>query len=77
MRPVPRQKPQRLHPFEVLLKPTNARTPVMLRTACDANRATLAFHAEWQRLTEQQIDGDLLLVYHDEQPRTLLRDSLG
>ena len=81
--PPPPRSPQRsqprqprLHPFDVQLQPCVACEPVVLRTARAADRATLAFHAEWQRLTEQQIAGELVLVYHDEEPRTLLRESL-
>ena len=82
MPPPPRSQPRsqprqvRLHPFAVQLQPCVACEPVVLRTAHDANRATLAFQAERERLTEQQIAGELLLVYHDEEPRTLLRESL-
>jgi hypothetical protein len=77
MRRVPRQHPQRLHPFEVVLN-TSAREAQVLHTACDANRATLAFEAELQRLTQQQHrGGELLLVQHEELPRTLLRQPLG
>ena len=77
MPPVPRPKPVRLHPFDVVLNASGAREAQVLHTACDANRATLAFEAERQRLMEQQIGGELLLVRHKELPRTLLRQPLG
>ena len=78
MRRVPRQHPQRLHPFEVVLNASAGRESQVLHTACDANRATLAFDAELQRLMEQPIAGELLLVRHDEElPCTLLRQPLG
>ena len=75
MRPVPRQN--RIHPFEVVLNASTARESQVLHTAYDANRATLAFHAELQRLMEQHRGGELLLVRHDALPRTLLRQPLG
>ena len=59
----------------MVLKRTPTCELVVLRTARDADRATLAFHAEWQRMLAQEIDGDLLLVQHTEEPRTLLRES--
>ncbi len=77
MRSMPRPKPGRLHPFAVVLRGAGEREPVALHTVADANQATLAFHAQLQRLTEQQIAGDLLLVQHEEVPRTLLRQPLG
>ena len=76
MRPTFRQKSSRLHPFDVVLKPCVACEPVVLRTAHDADRATLAFHAEWQRLLNQEIAGELLLIYHDEEPRIVLHESM-
>ena len=77
MPPVPRPKPVRLHPFDVVLNASGAREAQVLHTACDANRATLAFEAERQRLTQQQHrGGELLLVRHEELPRTLLRQPL-
>ena len=76
MRAMPRPKPVRLHPFAVVLLRAGAREPVVLHTLADANQATLAFHAELQRLTEQRIGGDLRLVQHTELPRTLLRQPV-
>ena len=76
MRPAPRQKPARLHPFEVVLDARPASAPQVLHTACDANRATLAFHEHLQRLAAQQRGGELLLIQHTEEARTLLRQPL-
>ena len=74
-----RLRPRRVrpHPFAVVLQGAQARKPEVLHTIGDANQATLAFHAQLQRLTEKQIAGDLLLVQHEERPRTLLRQPLG
>ena len=77
MRSMPRPKRVRLHPFAVVLQGAGAREPMVLHTIGDANQATLAFHAQLQRLTEEQIAGDLLLVQHTEVPRTLLRQPVG
>ena len=77
MRPVPRQKSSRLHPFEVVLHACPTGEPQVLHTACDANRATLAFHEQLQHLRAQQLGGALLLVQHAEESRTLLRQPLG
>jgi hypothetical protein len=71
------ERQERLHPFEVVLQASVAPEPVVLHTACDANRATLAFHAQLQRLSAQQIRGDLLLVHQAAGSRTLLRQPLG
>ena len=43
---------------------------------CEANRATLAFHATLRRLTEPPVQGELL-VRHDALPRSLLRLHVG
>ena len=41
------------------------------------DRATLAFYNEWERFTADHATGYLLLVCHDEEPLTLLRQPLG
>jgi hypothetical protein len=64
-------------PFEVVLELPFARKPVLVRSAPDADSATLAFHEEWQRLRENQAEGDLLLVCQDEEARTVLRERLS
>ncbi|HZG65618.1 MAG TPA: hypothetical protein VEZ12_02685, partial [Herpetosiphonaceae bacterium] len=69
--------PVRLHPFAVVLHASTADEPLVLHTTCDANRATLAFEVHLRRLTEQQTAGELVLVQHDEETRTLLRQPLG
>ena len=64
MHRVSRQKPSRLHPFAVVLQACSACAPQVLHTACDANRATLAFHEHLHRLTEQQSGGESRLIQH-------------
>ena len=63
--------------FEVVLEAVGAREPVVLRSASDADPATLAFYDEWERLTHDHVAGNLLLVYHGDEARTLLREPLG
>ena len=72
--------PHRIDPFarfEVVFEPFGAREPVVLRSAPDGEPATGAFYDEWQRLTHDHVAGHLLLVYHDDDDRTLLREPLG
>jgi hypothetical protein len=48
-----------------------------LRSVPDADPALLAFYDEWERLTHDRVAGHLLLVYHDAEARTLLREPLA
>jgi hypothetical protein len=64
-------------PFEVAFAAVGAPEPVVLRSAPDADRATVVFHDEWERLKADRVVGELLLIYCDEEPRTLLREPLG
>jgi hypothetical protein len=63
--------------FEIVLEAEGAREPLVLRSAPDGDRATLAFYDEWERLRAEHAAGHLLLVCHDEVARTLLRQPLG
>ena len=63
--------------FEVVYEPFGGREWVVLRSAPDGEPATLAFYDEWDRLTHDHAAGHLLLIYHDEDARTLLRVPLG
>jgi len=63
--------------FEVVYEPCAAREGVVLRCAPDGEPATLAFYDEWDRLMHEHAAGHLLLIYHDEDARTLLRVPLG
>ena len=63
--------------FEIVFEAVGAREPRVLRSAPDGDRATLAFYDEWERLTHEHATGHLLLVCHDEEARTLLRQPLG
>jgi hypothetical protein len=59
-RPLMRIDP--LDPFADILRPRDATPPVILQSARDADQATIAFHAERQRLTQRRVEGDLLLM---------------
>jgi hypothetical protein len=62
-------------PFAIVLRADDAATPVVLQSARDADGATIAFHAEKQRLKHRQVAGDLLLV-QQKKARTLLWEPL-
>ena len=63
--------------FEVVYEAFGAREWVVLRSAPDGEPATRAFYDEWDRLKREPVAGHLLLIYHDEDARTLLRVPLG
>ena len=66
-----------LDPFHVVLQAAGADSSVVLHTARDADKATIAFHVARQRLTRDQVAGDLLLlVQQEEEPRMLLWEPL-
>ena len=74
----PARRPTRidpLDPFAIVLRTDSAAAPVVLQSARDADRATVAFHAEKQRLQQRRVVGDLLLV-HQQKARTLLWEPL-
>jgi hypothetical protein len=48
----------------------------VLQTAFDADGATLAFDAEWRRLVQTHVVGELRLVRHGQEARPLLRARL-
>jgi len=62
-------------PFAIVLRADDAGAPVVLQSARDADGATIAFHAEKQRLTQLRVVGELLLV-QQQTARTLLREPL-
>ena len=66
-----------LDPFQVVLQAAGADSSVVLHTARDADAATIAFHVTRQRLTRDQVAGDLLLlVQQQEEPRMLLWETM-
>ena len=64
-------------PFEIVFQTAGTRQAVVLHSAYDPDGATVAFHEAWQRLAQDQVVGDVLLVHHDIDARTLLRLPLG
>ncbi len=66
-----------LDAYEVVMNFSGARPSVVLRTAPDPDQATVAFHVARQRLTRDQVAGELSLVHRDAPARTLLREPLG
>jgi len=63
-------------PFAIVLRQVGATEPVILLSAPDADRATVAFYSERQRLKHTRVAGDLLLVRQDQHGRPLLREAL-
>ena len=63
--------------YEVVYEACGAPDRVLLQSASDGEPATLAFYDAWAQLTRDHVAGHLLLLYHDEGVRTLLREPLG
>jgi hypothetical protein len=57
--------------FDIVLNAAGARESVVLQTAYGPGWATLVFYERWQRLMQDQIVGDLLLVLLSGEARTL------
>ena len=62
--------------FHILFEPLETGESVMLRSAPDGDLATLAFYEERERLRHDRVAGDLLLICHGVEARTLLREPL-
>ena len=65
-----------IDPFAIVLRPVGATAPVVLQSAPDADKATVAFYTERQRLRHTHVVGDLLLVRQGQDARPLLWESL-
>ena len=52
----------RVRRFEIVLRPDSDEGPIPLESVGDANQATLAFHAQVQRLMREGTPGELVLV---------------
>ena len=50
--------------FEIIFHPDTDEAPVPLESAVDANQATMAFHAQVQRLLREGTPGELVIVNH-------------
>jgi len=64
-------------PFAIAFATAGSDEAIVLGSAPDADQATLVFHDERERLAADHVTGHLLLIYHDEVPRMLLRELLG
>jgi hypothetical protein len=63
--------------FNVVFTNQDTAEVVVLRSARDANHATIALDDERTRLVRDQVRGELRLVRHSDMMHTLLRESLG
>jgi hypothetical protein len=52
----------RVRSFEIVFRPDADDAPIPLESASDADQATLAFHAQVQRLMREGVPGELVIV---------------
>jgi hypothetical protein len=50
--------------FEIIFRPDTDEGPIPLESAVDANQATMVFHAQVQRLMQEGIPGELVILNH-------------
>jgi hypothetical protein len=62
--------------FEIVWQPSPAEAPIVLRSAVDANAATMAFHEELVRLRSQEATGELFMRSGDRAGHSLVRQPL-
>jgi hypothetical protein len=65
------------HPFAILLVPAPGAHPLVVASADTADRATIAFHAEWQRLMRERAQGEVSVRHRDPDRLPLLRVRLS
>ncbi len=63
--------------FFVVLATGTPVEAVVLCSVTDADQARIAFHQEWERLIQNRVVGELVLVQHADEVRVLLREALG
>jgi hypothetical protein len=64
--------------FEIIFcQASSADAPVVLRTAADANEATMVFHEELARLRTQGATGEVVMRAQDNAHTPLLRQPLN
>ncbi len=68
--------PQPTHVFEIVLVPLAKEPPIPLVTTSDADKATIDFHTELQRLKKERVQGELIIIQQGEEPSALLRQPL-
>lgn len=54
----------RIQNFEIIFRPDTDDAPIPLESVIDANQATMAFHAQVQRLTREGTPGELVILNH-------------
>jgi hypothetical protein len=62
--------------FEIVWQPSPAEAPIVLRSAVDANEATMAFHEELVCLRSQEATGELFIRKGDRARHSLVRQPL-
>jgi hypothetical protein len=55
----------RVRRFEIIFCPDTDEAPIPLESAVDANQATMAFHAQAQRLMREGTPGELVIMNHN------------
>jgi hypothetical protein len=75
----PRRTPPRLRvvPYQIIFKPTSDAQDVVLRQAATPDQATMAYHAERERLLTQGAAGELLVRRGSDDPQPMLRERFG
>ena len=52
----------RVRRFEIVFRPDTDEAPIPLESVVDANQATMAFHAQVQRLMREGTPGELVIM---------------
>ena len=63
--------------FNVVLATWDPVEAVVLHSAPTANEATIAFHQARERLVQDGLLGELQVVHHNDETRTVLREPLS
>lgn len=62
--------------FEIVLLPPAKEAPISLHSTSDADKATMDFHTELQRLRKERVQGELVILQRGEPASALLRQPL-
>lgn len=54
----------RVRRFEIIFRPDTDDAPIPLESVSDADQATMAFHAQVQRLMDEGTPGELVILNH-------------
>jgi hypothetical protein len=54
----------RVRRFEIIFRPDSDEAPIPLESVVDADQATMAFHAQVQRLMREGTPGELVIMNH-------------